>query len=243
MNMENSLDNHLRAYEGNLEYDFDNEILLTWYPKRILDLVGERKSLLELGLGHGYSTELFAKHFRKHVVVDGSKAIIRNFQKKFPECKAQIVESFFETFETQERFDLVVMGFVLEHVDDPVQILSHFRKFLTPEGRLFLAVPNAESLNRRVGHLAGLLPDMGTLSDNDHLLGHKRYYTTCTLTEDVIKAGYSVKRMEGIFLKPLTTYQMVSLNLDKKLIQAFCEVGICYPELCCGILAELQRIP
>ena len=46
--------------------------------------------------------------------------------------------------------------------------------------------------------------------------------------------------MEGIYLKPLTTSQMISLQFDKKIIDAFCEVGIAYPELCCGILAEIK---
>ena len=50
--MENILDNHAKAYEGEIQYDFDNEILLNWYPHRILEHSKEAKSLLELGLGH-----------------------------------------------------------------------------------------------------------------------------------------------------------------------------------------------
>jgi hypothetical protein len=83
---------------------------------------------------------------------------------------------------------------------------------------------------------------MQVLSENDHLLGHKRYYTVKTLTSDIIEAGYSVDKIEGIYLKPLTTGQMISLNFDKKIIDAFCEVGIEYPELSCGILAELKIV-
>jgi len=238
--MKNSLDNHVRAYEGELQYDFDNEILLNWYPQRILNITKDAKSLLELGVGHGYTTTIFSKHFNNHVVLDGSKAIIENFKQKYPDCKVRIIETYFENFETNDKFDLIVMGFILEHVDDPVQILSHFGKFLSPQGKMFIAVPNAEVLNRRLGHLAGMLADMQTLSENDYLLGHKRYYTVKTLTEDIKKAGYKVERMEGIYLKPLTTKQMVSLNFDKKIINALCEVGIDYPELCCGILTEIK---
>ena len=35
--MKNTLDNHVKAYQGDLQYDFDNEILLNWYPQRILN--------------------------------------------------------------------------------------------------------------------------------------------------------------------------------------------------------------
>ena len=235
-----NLDNYLKAYEGDLQYDFDNEILLNWYPYRIINYAKNAKSLLELGLGHGYTTNILSKNFDRHLVLDGSKAVIKNFQTKFPECKSEIVETYFETFKSDEKFDLIVMGFILEHVDNPIQILKHFKQFLSPNGRMFIAVPNAEVLNRRLGHFAGLLPDMQVLSENDFLLGHKRYYTVKTLSEDVKNAGYSIDLVEGIYLKPLTTSQMISLNFDKKVIEAFCEVGIDYPELCCGILVEIK---
>ena len=61
-----------------------------------------------------------------------------------------------------------------------------------------------------------------------------------TLTKDMKKAGYQIELMEGIYLKPLTTTQMMSLDFDKKMIDALCKVGMGYPELSCGILAQLK---
>ena len=139
-----------------------------------------------------------------------------------------------------EKFDVIVMGMVLEHVDNPVEIMGHFGKFLAPDGKMFITVPNAEVLNRRLGNLAGLLPDMLLMSDNDRLLGHKRYYTVETLTHDVEKAGYKVEMMEGIYLKPFTTQQIMSLNFDQNIIDALCEVAVEYPELSCGLMAEIK---
>lgn len=238
----NALDRHVGAYTGNTLYDFDNRIILNWYPPRIIARCQGAASLLELGLGHGFTTTLLAQHFDRHLVLDGSPAVIENFRKTYPECSVDICETYFEEFDTDERFDVIVMGFILEHVDDPVDIMRIYRKFLKPGGRLFAAVPNAEVLNRRLGHLAGLLPDMQELSANDHLLGHQRYYTVQSFTRDIERAGYSVARMEGIYLKPLATSQMVALNLDERLVQAFCEVGIDYPELSCGMLAEITAL-
>jgi SAM-dependent methyltransferase len=237
--MENTLDNHVQAYQGLSIYDFDNTIQLEWYPKRIVQFSEGAASLLELGLGHGITTGVFEQHFKRHVVVDASPAVIENFRQKFPRSKVEIAESYFETFDTSERFDVVVFGYILEHVDDPVAILKHFRRFLAPGGRMFLTVPNAEVLNRKLGHLAGLLPDMQLLSEHDLLLGHKRYYTVESLQKDIREAGYEVRRLEGIYLKPFTTSQMMSLKLDEKVIEALCLAGIDYPELSCGILAEL----
>lgn len=238
--MSNTLDTHVVAYQGDNLYDFDNEILLTWYPQRVMQHAGSTGSLLELGLGHGFTTNIFANHFAQHVVLEGSPAVIRNFKEKHADCRAQIVQTYFEEFSTERRFDVIVMGFILEHVDDPLQILRHFRQFLAPGGKMFLAVPNAEVMNRRLGHLAGMLDDMSALSENDHLLGHKRYYTVASLTREVAQAGYMMDRLEGIYLKPFTTRQIVSLQLDRRIITALCDLGVNYPELSCGILTEIS---
>lgn len=238
--MKNDLDDHVLAYEGHNLYDFDNNILLNWYPQRILDLTKGSRSILELGLGHGFTAKIFSTHFDRHVVLEGSPAVIENFRKISPESRTHIVETYFETFESQEKFDVVVMGFILEHVDDPSQIIAKYKRFLGPGGKMFLAVPNAEVLNRRLGNLAGLLPDMEQLSENDLLLGHKRYYTVKSLTAEVRQAGYEIERTEGIYLKPFTTSQMMALNFGKEIIDALCEVAIPYPELSCGILMQLK---
>lgn len=238
--MNNKLDSHVVAYTGDNVYDFDNEILLTWYPQRVLHHAHTTGSLLELGLGHGYTTDIFARRFARHVVLEGSPAVIGNFREKHPDCRAEIVETYFEEFSTDERFDVIVMGFILEHVDDPSLILRRFRRFLAPGGKMFLAVPNAEVLNRRLGHLAGMLDDVSTLSPNDLLLGHKRYYTVSSLGEEVSQTGYGIDRLEGIYLKPFTTRQIVSLDLDRKIIDALCKIGVDYPELSCGIFAEIS---
>lgn len=238
--MDNILDSHVAAYNGQNLYDFDNNIQLNWYPQRILRRSENAKSILELGLGHGITTAIFSNHFDRHLVLDASPAVIENFRKRFPDCPAEIIETYFEDFVSDEKFDLIVLGFILEHVDDPVEIMRYYKRFLVPGGKMFVTVPNAEVLNRRLGHLAGMLENIQQLSEHDLLLGHKRYYTVASLRKDIMQAGYQVKNLEGIYLKPLSTNQMLTLNLDDRTIRAFCVAAIDYPELSCGIFAELS---
>jgi len=240
--VKNKLDAHIGAYQGENIYDFDNEILLNWYPKRIVAQSRGARSVLELGLGHGFSTKAFSETFRRHVVLEGSPAVIDNFKINNPGSPSVIVETYFENFHTTEKFDVIVMGFVLEHVDDPILILRRFADYLTPAGKVFVAVPNAEVLNRRFGKAAGLLVDVKELSEHDQLLGHKRYYTVDTLRKDLSIAGYEVEKLEGIYLKPFTTKQIRQLKLDPMILRAMCEVGIEYPELSCGILAQVAKV-
>jgi 2-polyprenyl-3-methyl-5-hydroxy-6-metoxy-1,4-benzoquinol methylase len=241
--MKNYLDNFTPAYSDEFLYAFDNNIMLNWYPQRIMKLQSEHNSILELGVGHGYTTNRFSQFFSRHLVIDGSSSVINQFQQQYPNCKTEIVQSYFEDFDTEERFDVIVLGFVLEHVDDPVLLLRQFKKFLKPNGSCFITVPNCEALHRRLGHEAGLLNDMEQLSQSDLELGHKRQYSKAILEAELKQAGYKTVRKEGIFLKSFTTAQLKSLALDEAIIQAMCTVAIDYPELSCALLFESKIEP
>ena len=219
----------------------DNRLMHNWYPERVVVLAGNANSMLELGLGHGYSSAYFGQSFSRYLVVEGSPEMILRFREKFDVPSQEILESFFENFETYERFDAIGMGFVLEHVDDPALILRRFANFLKPGGSIFIAVPNAEALHRRFGHAAGVLPDMTKLSSGDLQFGHQRYFTLNSLTNLVESCGLSVVRVEGILLKPVTTQQLNDLNLDERILQAMLKVGVDYPELSNAILMQVGR--
>ncbi|MEG0045061.1 MAG: class I SAM-dependent methyltransferase [Comamonas sp.] len=169
----------------------------------------------------------------------GPQLVIENFQDKNPSCVAEIRHTYFEDFETLEKFDVIVMGFVLERVDDPVPLIQRFSKFLSPTGVMYISVPNAAAMNRRLVNIMGVLKDVTDLSEHDAFLGHQRYYTVESLRGDVETAGLCIAKLEGIYLKPFTTDQMLSLNLSSDVIQVLCVLGVEYPELSCGLLAEV----
>lgn len=204
------------------------------------DLGGGGMSLLELGLGHGYSAEIFSTLFSDYTILDGDARIIEQFQKNHPESNIHIIQTYFESFEPSKKYDVIVAGYVLEHVDDPEEILCKYGRILKDDGRMFITVPNAESMHRRLGHYAGDLPDMLVLSKTDIEMGHKRYFTMDSLKKLVEESGFSVESVEGLFLKPITTRQMISLNFNETYLEAFCRLGKNYPELCSGILMECR---
>lgn len=236
----NLLDQFTSQYKPDAATAIENDLILHWYPKRILDRLGSTKqlSLLELGLGHGYSTCLFQPQFKAHTVVDGSSEIIEMFRTKHDLLGLNIVESYFEVFEPTERYDVIIMGFVLEHVDDPALIVSKYRTFLKPGGRMFIAVPNAKSLNRRLGIALGMIADIYELNANDHLLGHQRQFCLDTLKSMLTANGYAVSWTEGIYLKPLPLAHLKTLPDFEANLRAMCEVGVDFPELCVGLLIE-----
>jgi 2-polyprenyl-3-methyl-5-hydroxy-6-metoxy-1,4-benzoquinol methylase len=56
----------------------------------------------------------------------------------------------FEDYETDERFDIVMMLNVLEHVSNPLGMLEKSRRLLAPRGVLWLQTPNFRSLDARI---------------------------------------------------------------------------------------------
>lgn len=237
--MKEDLNNYTSAYEEDFKYSLDNRLILKWYPNRIISKILSG-SLLELGLGHGYTISQFlnSNKISYYRILEGSGEIIELFKKNYGTVNVDIVQTYFEDYHTADKFDNIVMGFVLEHVEDPGLIISKYSKYLKPGGSLFITVPNAEALNRRLGYEAGILRDLEQLSDADKQLGHKRYFTVKKITNLIQKSGLEVRSLEGLFLKPITTEQIKTLNLTEEILTAMLKVGVHYPELCTGILLE-----
>ncbi len=240
----NKLNEVTSQYKPGAATSLENELILNWYPPRILRrLEGvSPNSLLELGLGHGYTTALFNRHFQRHVVIEGSSIVIDLFRDNYPELNIELVEAYFEHFDRSEQFDVLMMGFILEHVDDPSLILRRFRDNLRPGGRLYVAVPNAKSLNRRLGLAMGKIGDIYELNANDHALGHQRQFCRDTLKALLQAEGYEVTWEEGIYLKPLPLGYMQAMPEFEENLLAMCEVGVDFPDLCVGLLMEVQTV-
>lgn len=227
-------------YRPNAATEIENNLMLNWYPQRIIARFNHVPSLLELGLGHGFTAKIFAKACDCYWVVDGSSVVIEQFRQNSPDFLGEIIETYFEDYSPDQKFDVIVMGFVLEHVDDPDLILKRYRDFLSPGGKLYVAVPNAKSMNRRLGLELGLIDDIYSLNANDLALGHQRQYCRDTLKEAVNRAGYRVSHEEGIYLKPLPLGVLKTLDDFEANLQAMLRVGIDFPDLCVGLLMELE---
>ena len=55
-----------------------------------------------------------------------------------------------EDFESESRFDLVLMLNLLEHVADPIAVLTRARELLAPGGVIWLQTPNFRALDARI---------------------------------------------------------------------------------------------
>lgn len=242
------LDSFKDAYGGEFKFYDENVLMLSWYSQRIVKTMRSNnvKSCLSLGIGHKIVSrniiEELSPSLDKYVIVEGSREIIDDFKSEavLP-SNVFIINSFFEEFNIKEKFDVIEMGFILEHVDDPLLILKKFMTLLNPHGLIFLAVPNAMSLHRLIGYEAGILDNLYSLSKYDLKLGHKRYFAMESLIKLVRSSGLKIKNTEGIFLKPFSTSQLKSLDLSPEVLNALCCTGVKYPEISNAIYVETSR--
>lgn len=243
--MSTALDGFREAYGEGFKFHNDNVVMLSWYSQRVIRAMQASAvtSCLSLGIGHKIVScalmHSLEPRLQRYVIIEGSGEFIREFKANVPvPPHVSIVHSLFEEFETGERFDAIEMGFVLEHVDDPMAVLKQFSGFLRPGGTIFIAVPNARSLHRLIGHRSGMLEDLYLLNQYDLRLGHKRYFDEKSLRELVSSSGLKIIAAEGIFLKPFSTAQMQSLNLSPEVIESLCAIGAEYPGISNALYIE-----
>jgi 2-polyprenyl-3-methyl-5-hydroxy-6-metoxy-1,4-benzoquinol methylase len=107
------------------------------------------------------------------------------------------------------KFDVVLLGDVLEHLKYPYSLLCLARKSLKEEGLLYVTVPNVANIIVRIGLLFGRFTyDEYGILDKTHL----RFFTIDTITKTVTKAGFSIDKL---------TYSNWSWRLVPKVLYKF----------------------
>jgi 2-polyprenyl-3-methyl-5-hydroxy-6-metoxy-1,4-benzoquinol methylase len=193
---------------------------------------------LQVGCAHGDQTSLLLERYRDLTVVEPAREFIDHARKIVGE-RARFVEGLVEDFQTDQRYETIFFSHVLEHVHDPLACLAKLRGLLTPTGRLYLVVPNAEAASRRIAVKMGALTHLEALSPADLAAGHRRVYRLDTLCQDARGAGLTIETTGGIFFKPLANFQFDALIGGPLIGDAFMEgcfeLGKEHPTMCASI--------
>jgi 2-polyprenyl-3-methyl-5-hydroxy-6-metoxy-1,4-benzoquinol methylase len=193
------------------------------------------RKVLDLGYGDGVNFESLARNCSL-TLVEGSEELAKRATVRSSELGIDVDVHccLFEDFSAATSFDVILASHILEHVDRPVELLSHLSHFLRPGGVLIGLVPNAESLHRRLGVAMGLSKKLDDLSERDHLVGHQRVYDLAMLDNDLESAGFVMTNHRGFFAKLLANHQM--LHLDERVLLGLLKMSDDMPtELCANL--------
>lgn len=135
--------------------------------------------VLDVGAGYGLlSSMLYEKEYEVDIVEPMNKLYYLK-EKRIKHNKITI-EEFFSMAKT--KYDIVLLMDVIEHLKDPLQILSRLRSILNKKGIVVIQTPNYESL------MAKLCINWSWWMVSDH----KFFFSPRSIRSMLQKAGFSI---------------------------------------------------
>ena len=224
--------NEIRKYA----YEFDS--VIRRYMMRTLSPFFTNGKALELGCFEGESTQLFAEHFDDLTVIEGSNDLVRIAKTRVPD-RVRFIHTTIEAANLDPIYDSIFLVHTLEHLDEPISALSKIRRWLSPQGRLFIVVPNAAAPSRQIAVKMGLIETNNSVTEGERIHGHRCTYSLDTLENDARKAGLKIQSRGGVFFKAFANFQFDKMIEHKIVDQAFLDgcyaLGMQYPELTASV--------
>ena len=198
------------------EDKFIEDIAQHYFCSWVKENISNNQRVCEMGYGEGITAHVLNEYFNDYLVIEGAASLVEKAHRNNPDLAVK--ETLFEDFVSDEKYDLVLALHVLEHVDQPLDILQLMKNWIKPDGEIIILVPNKNSIHRLLAKEMGLITNLDDLSPRDHLVGHQRVYDLETLKADVEKADFKVTKEFGFFVKPLPNSMM--LDFDHDLLKA-----------------------
>lgn len=122
------------------------------------------------------------------------------------ELGMDVIQSDFCELPESEKFDVITMWDVLEHLDDPVGVIAKCARLTNEEGFLLLQVPQIDSFFARLQKQQWI-----------HLsLEHVNYFNKKTITDLLSQNGYEVLRIKSSFELKFVLTHSLAYRLRKK---------------------------
>lgn len=167
--------------------DFKTGIGLKY--KKVLALIGEDQSILEIGCHTGYLGEVLKRKGNRVWGVEINNDAASKAKTFYETVFVGDIEDEDLWDAINQKFDVLLFLDVLEHLVDPWKILVKCRKFLNPEGFVLVTFPNTAFYSVRKSLFLGRFnyQDSGIL-DKTHL----RFFTFYSARQFIKDCGYSV---------------------------------------------------
>jgi 2-polyprenyl-3-methyl-5-hydroxy-6-metoxy-1,4-benzoquinol methylase len=153
------------------------------------------KAALDIGCGFGWCLEQLEQlGWQRLVGIDYSLAGRLAADKGFK----IMVNKFTPELELNEKFDLIILSNVLEHLWRPLDCLLWVKNHLSRNGRLLLVIPTADGFAMRTFHsFIKLFPSSADkvvkdLYQTETTMGHLVLYSTAGIIELCRMAGFSI---------------------------------------------------
>jgi SAM-dependent methyltransferase len=234
-------DNQERQYS----YDFDH-IVRAHLLRRLAPVLKIDGATLELGAYNGDMTEQLFEYFDQLDVIEASPVLADQVRERFP-GRVNVTTGLFEDVTPAKRYQNMFLVHTLEHVDDAVAVLARIATWLSGDGLLFIAVPNANALSRQIAVQMGLITHNSAITPGEFEHGHRRTYSLDTLLADVRQAGLEIVDFGGVIVKPLANFQFDRALregiVSDEYIDGCDRLAVMYPDLASSIFVTCSAKP
>ena len=122
-----------------------------WYRRHlaVYEWIGARvagKRVVDMACGEGYGSEVLWRSAGSVVGVDANPEAHEHARLRYVRQGLTFERGLIETFGGRGEFDAVVFLQTIEHVNDPIAVLEHFRRLLAPGGVAYVSTPNLLTL-------------------------------------------------------------------------------------------------
>jgi 2-polyprenyl-3-methyl-5-hydroxy-6-metoxy-1,4-benzoquinol methylase len=198
-------------YYYTAEQEFD-DISKMMVIKEMCNFVKARR-MLDLGYINDIWTKTLLEMGGTVDIIEAASEHVERARRDFRhEPRVKVFQTLFEDYKPTEPYDTILMSGVIKHVPNDVDFLRTAKAWLKPDGVVVAGTPNSRSFHRRLGAYMGLelVPDAHNERDkevfNVHLYDRFRWRAI------FLQAGYEVQKIKGVFLKILSTEQMIYLG-------------------------------
>ena len=120
-----------------------------WYRRHlaVYEWIAERCAgldVVDMACGEGYGTEVLARRARRVTGVDANPEAHEHARLRYRRPNLRFVRDLVDRFD--EPCDAVVFLQTIEHVENPGEVLDHFRSLLRPGGTAYVSTPNVLTL-------------------------------------------------------------------------------------------------
>lgn len=200
--------------------------MFRFFHENLSDYTANIKNYLEVGGGHGFYLNEAIKLIEgevKYDLLDISESSI-NISKKFIDSPAvtYILKDIFD-YETTEKYNFITVGEVLEHIEEPVELLKKIASLLTEDGHVFITTPtNAPAIDHIFlfhdeAHVEQIINEAGFIVVDSVML--------CSENVSLVRAtALKLPFLYGAFLKKIKPKNMQRATILSSLNEIFCDI-------------------
>jgi 2-polyprenyl-3-methyl-5-hydroxy-6-metoxy-1,4-benzoquinol methylase/translation elongation factor EF-1beta len=196
------------------EYSYSLDLEGDGTAAKTLRLVGNGKKVLELGCSVGTQSRILTEKLGCDVTGVELNPMAAHQAKAY--CSRVVVGNLdqidFETEFHDQKFNVILCADVLEHIYDPIAMLSKVKSVISSNGYVVASIPNIVHIALIFEMLQGRFDyrDIGLLDES-----HIRFFTRSTLIRTFSEAGFKLEHLERGLVGPFDTEFKIVANTSE----------------------------